>query len=484
MNIIKFNSKINLVIALFFSLISLETIAEAQKPQPPNILFILVDDLGYSDIGCYGNTLHETPNIDRLASKGMRFTDAYTTCAVCSPTRASIQTGQYPIRYGITDWIPGAHFPNTPLKEKFTKNLLPIKEVTIADAFKKHGYKTAFIGKWHLNGKENHTTGYPEDQGYDVNIGGHHKGSPPGGYFAPFKNPKIKDKSDDDYLTDRLGDESIELLKQYAQDKQNPFFMMLSFYTVHMPIQPKKELSTYYSEKIKNYPNKQWKNAAYAAMVHSMDENVGRVLNALDNQELTENTIVVFFSDNGGVESVTSCYPLKGGKGFYNEGGIRVPLIISKPNTIQAGSESAKMVSSNDIFPTLLDMAGLPLQPKAHKDGLSFKPLFEKKIFKGHQALYWHFPHYHGLGETPCSAVRIGDYKFIRHYQDGGKKELYNLKLDIGETQNLLNKMLEKADELEQDLEKWLKKMHAYIPTIDSTYDPSKPFRKKKLTTK
>ncbi|MDZ8120035.1 sulfatase [Pontiella agarivorans] len=466
---------------LFHSIVLLALavgIHDASATDQPNVLFFLVDDLGYSDIGCYGNTLHETPNVDRLAREGIRFTDAYAACAVCSPTRASIQTGQYPVRFGITDWIPGARMPNTPVKEVFTERMLPVEAVTVADAFKGHGYRTAFVGKWHLNDK-GQKTGFPEEQGYEVNIGGYHKGSPPGGYFAPFKNPKISAKPNDHYLTDRLGDECIELLGQYSKDRNIPFFLMLSFYTVHTPIQPKKELVRYYEKKLAKHPSDPWKNPKYAAMVHSMDENVGRVLEALKSLGLDEDTIVVFFSDNGGVEELTSCYPLSGGKGLYHEGGIRVPLIIRKPGMVEAGAESAAIVSSNDLFPTLLDMAGLPLQPAAHKDGRSLKPIFENKPFEGHAALYWHFPHYHGSGETPCSATRVGDYKFIRHYEDG-KRELYNLKDDIGETNNLVNTMPEKAAELEAVLEQWLVEMHAVIPGPDPTYDPSKPFRKVK----
>lgn len=440
----------------------------------PNVLFILVDDLGYSDIGCYGNTLHETPNIDRLAREGMRFTDAYAACAVCSPTRASIQTGQYPVRFGITDWIPGARMPNTPLKEKFTARRLPLEAVTVAEAFKERSYQTAFVGKWHLNDGGD-KTGFPEDQGYDINIGGYHKGSPRS-YFAPFKNPKIEDKPSDDYLTDRLGDECVKLLEHYSKERETPFFMMLSFYAVHTPIQPKKEISCYYANKLKEQPSGHWNNPSYAAMVHCMDENVGRVLQALEDEGLAEDTIVVFFSDNGGVEELTSCYPLSRGKGLYHEGGTRVPLIIRKPGMIQAGTESEEPVISNDLFPTLLDMAGLPLQPEAHKDGISLKPIFENKPYGGHAALYWHFPHYHGSGETPCSAIRMGDYKFIRHYQDGSK-ELYNLKEDLGETNNLMSSMPEKAAELEEKLESWLHEMNAIIPGPDPTYDPSKPFR-------
>ncbi|VGO11704.1 Arylsulfatase [Pontiella desulfatans] len=443
----------------------------------PNVLFILVDDLGYSDVACYGNTLHETPNVDRLAREGMRFTAAYTACAVCSPTRASIQTGQYPIRFGITDWIAGARKPNTPLKEQWTKRMLPLEAVTVAEAFKGQGYKTAFVGKWHLNDHD-HTTGFPEDQGYDVNIGGHHKGSPPGGYFAPFKNPKMDDRPDDLYLTDRLGDEAIGLIESHAGGS-DPFFLMLAFYTVHTPIQPKPELQRHYEKKLAKQPAGHWNNPKYAAMVHSMDENVGRVLDALDRQGMANDTIVVFFSDNGGLSRQTSCWPLSRGKGFYHEGGIRVPLIVRMPGTVKPGSETDEPVISNDLFPTLLDLAGLPLRPDAHKDGLSLKPLLETQRFKSHDLLCWHYPHYHGAGETPASAIRMGDFKFIRHYEDA-TRELYNLKEDIGEADNLVDKMPEMADKYEAALDRWLSQREAYIPKADPGFDPSKPVGKKR----
>lgn len=464
------------MIKTFLSIALILAGAAALAANHPNVVFILVDDLGYSDVACYGNTLHETPNVDRLAREGMRFTDAYTACAVCSPTRASIQTGQYPIRYGITDWIAGARKPNTPLKEKYTERMLPLEAVTVAEAFKEHGYKTSFVGKWHLNDKD-HTTGFPEDQGYDVNIGGHHKGSPPGGYWAPFKNPKMENKPDDHYLTDRMGDEAIGLIKSYAGGN-DPFFMMLAFYTVHTPIQPKQKLSKYYDQKLSEQASSHWDKPKYAAMVHSMDENVGRVLKALDEQKLADDTIVVFFSDNGGLHWQTSCYPLSQGKGFYHEGGIRVPLIIRKPGQVAAGSESDEPVISNDLFPTLLDMAGLPLRPEQHKDGLSLKPVLEERSFEGHDVLCWHYPHYHGAGETPASAIRMGEYKFIRHYQDG-TRELYNLKKDIGEADNLVDKMPEKAEKLEAALDQWLAETEAYIPGPDPDFDPSKPIGRK-----
>lgn len=458
------------------------SVSTTHAAERPNVLFFLVDDLGWSDLACYGNTLHETPNIDRLATEGVRFTNAYAACAVCSPTRASIQTGQYPIRFGITDWIAGARKSNTPLKEKFTERMLPLEAVTVAEAFKENRYKTAFVGKWHLNDFD-HKTGFPEDQGYDINIGGHHKGAPPGGYFAPFRNPKMANKPDDDYLTDRLGDETIGLIEEFSSDQDNPFFLMLSFYSVHTPIQPKVDLEKKYVNKLKSLPNEHWRNPEYAAMLHSVDENIGRITTTLKKHGLAEDTIIVFVSDNGALQRLSNSYPLSRGKGYYQEGGIRVPFIISQSGIAKKGSESNEPVISNDIFPTLLDLAGLPLQPEHHLDGLSLKPILDGTPFRSHDFLCWHYPHYHGEGESPTSAIRIGDYKFIRHYEDG-KRELYNLKKDISEADNLIKKMPEKAKEVEKILDKWLTSQNAYIPKANPDYDPSKPTGKKRNSLK
>jgi arylsulfatase A-like enzyme len=445
----------------------------ASAAERPNVVFFLVDDLGYSGVACYGNSLHETPHVDQLAKEGMRFTDAYTASAVCSPTRASVQSGQYPLRFGITDWIPGALLANRRLLEQPTERILPLETVTVAEAFQEGGYQTAFVGKWHLNNHD-HTTGFPEDQGYEINIGGHHKGRPPGGYFAPFENPRMEDKPEDGYLTDRLGDEAIKLIEDYAGAGDEPFFLMLSFYTVHTPIQPKPELEAHYREKLKNDPNSRWQDPAYAAMVHSMDENVGRVLAALDRTGIEDDTIVVFFSDNGGLHRYTTNFPLRRSKGYYHEGGIRVPLIIRYPSRLAAGSESDQPVISNDLYPTLLDLAGLPLRPQDHKDGISLQPLLRGEPFSGHEALYWHYPHYHGAGETPSSAIRMGDYKFIRHYEDGDR-ELYSLREDMGETNNLVCAMPEKAAALEAKMDEWLTAGGAHIPAPNPDYFPPQP---------
>jgi arylsulfatase A-like enzyme len=457
---------------LLISLLAASIVSAAERP---NIVFFLVDDLGYSDLACYGNPLHETPHVDQLAKEGVRFTDAYAASAVCSPTRASVQTGQYPLRFGITDWIPGARKANQRLLERHTERMLPLETVTVAEAFHEVGYKTAFVGKWHLHDHD-HTTGFPEDQGYEVNIGGYHKGAPPGGYFAPFENPRMEDRPEDGYLTDRLGDEAITLIEDYAGAGGEPFFLMLAFYTVHSPVQAKPEVEAYYREKLKGDPSSPWKNPAYAAMVQSMDENVGRVLKALERAGIKDDTIVVFFSDNGGLHRNTTNLPLSQGKGYYHEGGIRVPLIIRYPSRVAAGSESDLPVISNDLFPTLLDLAGLPLRPEDHKDGISLKPLLRGAPFRGHEALYWHYPHYHGAGETPSSAIRMGDYKFIRHYEHG-KRELYSLREDIGETNNLVSVMPEKAAELEAKLDEWLTAGEAYVPVPNPDFVPSQPKR-------
>jgi arylsulfatase A-like enzyme len=435
------------------------------NPQPkkkPNLLFILVDDLGWSDLSCYGNSIHETPHVDQLAKQGMRFTQAYTACAVCSPTRASIQTGKYPIRMGITDWIPGARKKGMPLEEKYTKTQMPLEEVTVAEAFKKAGYQTSFVGKWHLGETEKF---WPEFQGYDINLGGHSKGSPPGGYFSPYNNPRLPNGPEGEYLTDRLGDEAVKLIEQYSQSPQ-PFFMMMSFYTVHTPIQPQSALNEKYIHKIEDTKNDHWNNPGYAAMVQSMDENVGKILDALKHFALEQDTIVIFTSDNGGLikNHITSNYPLSLGKGFYHEGGIRVPTVIRWPGVIRPGSVSECPIISMDYYPTMLEMAGLSLMPEQHIDGLSLLPLLKGESKLKRDTFYWHYPHYHGAGETPCSAIRVGNYKFIRHYETN-QKELYNLKNDVGEENNLIEKLPLKASELEQKLDAWLRKMNAYIPS-------------------
>ena len=351
-------SKTNLFTLLFLSIFIFS--CSTQKKQP-NFVFILVDDLGWADVKCnYPESFYDTPNIDQLAKNGVRFTNAYAANPVCSPTRAALMTGKHPNRMNITDWIPGSNPRNRPLLGSEDGTELALEEITLAEKLKENGYKTCFAGKWHL-GDEGF---FPEDQGFDINIGGHHRGSPPGGYYSPYKNPKMIDGPDGEYLTDRLTDEGINFI---TENRDNPFFLYLAFYTVHTPIQPSIKYIEKYKTKrdalnIKEVPHVKegdgWtktlqENAALASMVASMDENVGRVLSALKEQGLDENTWVIFTSDNGGLSTLyrknapTSNGPLRAGKGWCYEGGIRVPLIISGPEIICYLSPWGEVIGQN-----------------------------------------------------------------------------------------------------------------------------------------
>ena len=454
-----------------------------KKKNKPNFVFILVDDLGWKDVGYMGSTFYETPHIDKLASQGMMFTNAYAAASVCSPTRASIMAGKYPARLDITDWIGGKQ--KGKLLPAEYKHQLPLEEVTIAEAFKQAGYKTCFIGKWHLGDKPY----FPEKQGFDINIGGHAAGQP-GSYFYPYKNkrssyfdvPGLENGREGEYLTDRLTDESLKFLDK---NKGKPFLLYLSHYAVHTPLQSKKELTEKYRAKAEALPQNdgnEWlpeRNSftrqrqdqpVYAGMVQSTDESVGRVMQKLDELGLTENTIVIFMSDNGGLSTLykrksgpTSNVPLRAGKGWLYEGGIREPMIVKWPGVVQPGSVCDVPVVSTDFYPTMLEMTGLPLKPQQHKDGLSLVPLLKQEGGLNRKALFWHFPHYHGSGSKPSGAVRAGDYKLIEWFEDG-KIELYNLKNDLGEKHDLAKKMPDKAEELKQMLHAWRKRVDAKMP--------------------
>ncbi|MEX0866255.1 MAG: sulfatase, partial [Pirellulales bacterium] len=397
-----------------------------------NFVFFLVDDLGWADVGCFGSEFHETPHIDKLAASGMRFTNGYAACPVCSPTRASILTGRHPVRVDITDWIPGqtrTRQNGAKFQHIEDRDNLALEEVTIAEALKQHGYQTFFAGKWHL-GDRGH---WPTDQGFDVNIGGNSKGSPPGGYYAPWTNPTLEAKHEGEYLTERLTEESLKFLQD--RDQSKPFLLYLSYYNVHTPIQPYKKRVDHYQKKAqeafagKTPVGKEHEgtsrlrqdNPAYASMVAAVDDSVGAVLAKLDELDLTDNTVVVFFSDNGGLCTVknvgpTSNLPLRSGKGWLYEGGVREPTIIRAPGVTKPGSESHTPVVSMDFFPTMLQLAGLPLQPKKHNDGVSLLPLLTGKGKLDRKSLYWHYPHYHGSTWTPGASIRDGDWKLIEFY--------------------------------------------------------------------
>jgi arylsulfatase A-like enzyme len=454
----------------------LSPVSFAQRDAPsgprgkrPNFVFLLVDDLGWSDIACFGNTFHETPNIDRLAAEGMRFTNAYAACAVCSPTRASIQTGKYPIRLGLTDYIPGERHRDKPLVTKFTATEMPLEERTLAEALQAHGYRTAFLGKWHLGGRKY----YPQHQGYDINVAGNFKGHPWDGYFSPYNLEHLENGPEGEYLTDRLTDEALKILDRFGEDPTRPFLLFMSYYTVHMPIQAKPEVQKKYEAKKRAREDPRWKNTGYAGMVDSLDQSVGRILEKIRSLGVAQNTVVFFMSDNGGVDyaKVSTNDPLRGGKGRYWEGGIREPMIVRWPGVTRAGSVCAVPVVSMDFYPTLLDIAGLPLDPEQHRDGLSLVPLLEGGGTLERDALFWHYPHYHCSGARPVSAVRLGSYKFLRHYESG-RKELYNLEKDVSETENLIAAEPEKARELEARLDGWLKEVGAYLPVPQKPVEP------------
>ncbi|MBW1963524.1 MAG: sulfatase, partial [Deltaproteobacteria bacterium] len=422
-----------------------------EEETKPNFIFFLVDDMGYSDVGCFGSDYYETPNIDRLAEEGMKFTTAYASCMVCSPTRASLLTGKYPGRLHITHAIPILGYKRikngtgTPLKDADYVMNLPLEEVTIAEALKPAGYATISIGKWHVC---NDSAYYPEYQGFDKNIGGNHRGNT-GEYFYPYYgrwrmaegHPWIEwntlpDGEPGEYLTDRLTDEALKFLDE---NKEKPFFLYLSHSAVHTPIEAKDSLIRKYEEKpvdsIKGHTK-----PAYAAMIESVDQSLGALQRKLDELGLTENTIIIFTSDNGGHGKWTSNYPWRGNKGNFYEGGIRVPLIIKWPGVTEPGSVCNETVITNDFFPTMLEMAGLPLMPEQHLDGLSLLPLLKKEGNLGRETLYWHFPNYIGAGHPnrskPVGVIRFREWKLFEWFEDGSL-ELYNLENDPRETTNL-----------------------------------------------
>jgi arylsulfatase A-like enzyme len=475
--------QINSAFQYIYGMLFIAVLIGCSGNRQPNFVFILVDDLGWKDLGCYGSEFYETPHIDRLASKSMLFTDAYASCPVCSPTRASIMTGKYPSRLNITDWIPGSDPKDKKLLGPQDLHELPLSEVTIAETLKSNGYKTFFAGKWHL-GDEGF---FPEDQGFEINKGGHHKGSPPGGYYSPYKNPRLTDGPEGEYLTDRLANESINFLQK---NKDNPFFLYLSFYSVHTPIQASKKHIKKFQDKAgqifeQREPSKvvehegititEQYNPAYASMIYAMDENVGRLLNEIEELDLTENTVIFFTSDNGGLSTLeanrtapTSVLPLRAGKGWGYEGGIRVPLIVKSLGN-QSNGKNKIPVISNDFYPTILELAGLPLMPNQHLDGVSIAPLLNGGTKLNRDAIFWHYPHYHGSSWTPGAAIRSGDWKLVEFY-DYEKTELYNLKEDIGEIKDLSERYPEKVTELKKKLRQMQEETDAKFPTANPAF--------------
>ena len=430
---------------------------EADRGGKPNIVFFLIDDLGWADLGCYGSRYYETPRIDALAQQGMRFTDAYAACCACSPTRASILTGQYPARLHLTDWIPGRTPANAKLAIPDWRQYLPSEEVTLAEALKSTGYATAAVGKWHL-GSEPY---FPEHQGFDVNVAGSNIGAP-GSYFSPYKNrPTIPGGKPGDYLTDQLTNEALAFITAHRSE---PFFLYLAHYAVHTPIQAKTKLIAEYRDK----PGSNGQTSAvYAAMVQSVDESVGRVLDTLDRLDIAEQTCVILFSDNGGLArpNATSNVPLRSGKGFPFEGGVRVPFLIRWPGVVPPGSLCRDVITSVDFYPTVLEITGCreTSDHQALVDGVSLLPLLSETGALERDAVYWHYPHYNPIGGFPYGAVRQGDWKLIEFYEDG-HTELYDLRNDLSEANDLAGTKPELAATLAKKLHSWRTSVDAQMP--------------------
>ena len=455
----------------------------APRKDKPNVVLILIDDMGWTDAACYGSRYYETPNIDRLAAGGMKFTNGYAACAVCSPTRAAVMTGRYPARLGVTDWIrsrfQGGKIPadkknpsgytggkNRPILCPKNALWMELEEITIAEALKPAGYTSCHIGKWHLGPDDQ----YPDRQGFDYNIGGCDYGQPPS-YFDPYKNPRqgqiptIKPRKEGEYLTDREADEAAAFIKKHHD---RPFFLYMAHYAVHTPIQAKKDLVAKYKAKT---PTNQ-KNPAYAAMVHSVDDAVGRIMATLEECGVAGNTLVIFTSDNGGLLGPTNNAPLRSGKGHPYEGGIREPLIVRWPGLVKPGTTCDVPVTSVDYFPTVCEAVGVALPNDRPIDGESIMPLLKGTGTLRRDAIFWHFPHYRG-GIVPYSIIRAGDWKLIKRY-DGKTYELFNLKDDLSEKTDLADREADVVKRLDAKLVAWLKAANAKMPKANPDYQPKK----------
>ncbi len=452
----------------------------APAADPLNVIVVLVDDLGWMDVGVQGSDFYKTPNIDKLAATGMRFTEGYAACAVCSPTRAALMTGRYPARLGITDWIraefqlqgrqwpnmrqaPGYHRGDNTLLTPVNELVLPHSEITLVEMLKPLGYRSRFIGKWHLGGRGH----LPTDQGFDENIGGWDYGQPPS-YFDPYTVgdwlpmgiPTLAPRNKDEYLTDREADEAVSFIRE---NRDQPFLLYLSHYAVHTPIQAKPDLIKKY-EKARDQKGQD--DPVYASMVHSVDDSMGRLLSTLEELGLDDNTLIVFTGDNGGLDREgrpTENAPLRSGKGYAYEGGLRTPWIFRWPGVTQPGSVSKTPISSVDLAPTIASAVGTRPPVDRAIDGVDLTPALQGFSLED-RALYWHFPHYrHGPGHDPYSVIRDGDLKLIKFY-DPPKLEMYDLAKDLSETNDLAPSQPDKVRELEAKLSAHLESVGARIP--------------------
>jgi arylsulfatase A-like enzyme len=463
-----------------------ENANEESRIKKQNIVFILADDLGVNDLSFAGSKYYETPSIDRIASEGVVFNQGYAACQVCSPSRASIMTGQSAARHGITDWIGAAtgeiwgNKRNTKILPPEYKHSLDDNSTTIAEALKQGGYKTFFAGKWHLG----EAPSSPENNGFDVNKGGWEVGSPKGGFYAPWENPKLIAKHDGESLTMRLAQETADFI---TQNKDTTFFAFLSFYAVHAPIQTTEDKWRKYRNKAEKQgiPDSGFEmervlpirnvqdNPIYAGLVETMDDAVGLVLNKLEELGLDENTIIVFTSDNGGVASgdafSTSNLPLRGGKGYQWEGGIREPYIIKAPSLKNTPKSIDYPVSGIDFYPTLLDLVDVETKPTQVIDGVSLLPLLKGESLEN-RALFWHYPHYGNQGGEPASIIRRNEWKLIHYYEDG-RDELYNLTYDSAEKQDVIKENMDLAKKLRTELDTYLQSVHANTPIENLNYN-------------
>lgn len=458
-----------IVAAPFFALLT-------HAADKPNFVFFLVDDFSEGALSGGGSDLIETPNIDRLMKQSMRFTNGYAACTVCSPSRAAILTGAYPGRTNCTDWIVGHKNPKAKLKVPDWNMKMHHERIVLPEALKEAGYKTQFVGKWHLlpiNDPAAMDKHFPEAHGFDVNIGGREWGQPkgPGKYFHPFGMPGVTSKPGD-FLTDRLTDYAVDFI---ADNKENPFLVYFSYYTVHGPIMCKPELQKKYEEKIKSGKYRH-KNAKYAGMVESLDDSVGRVLAELEKQGIADNTIIIFTGDNGAVGNEYTL-DLRGAKGLAHEGGTREPFFIKWPGITKPDTTSDVPVIGTDFYPTMLEMAGLPQRPDQHQDGLSLVPLLKGGTCLKARSLFWHYPHYHKT--KPYGAIRNGNFKLIEFFENGDL-ELYDLAADHKETKNLAAVQPEKAQTLLSELKAWRKIVDAQMMTPNPAYDPDYKKRAKR----
>lgn len=473
----------------------------SQQQSKPNIIIIMADDLGWADLQCYGSTFYETPNLNKLAAGGLRFTRAYATSPVCSPTRSSLMTGKFPVKTGVTDWITGRQANNRVMPyEKLlahpTAYQLDLDEETIAEVAIKSGYKTFYAGKWHLGENEKY---WPESQGWEINKGGWSKGAPTGlkndstgAYFTPYNNPRLPDGPSGEYLTDRLTGECIQFMEK---NSASPFLMMFSMYAVHNPLQAPKSLIAKYTRKQEQLGlsteqrfrkdemwmklENDWKqrivqdNPVYAAMIENMDTNVGRILSSLEKLGLDKNTIVIFTSDNGGLStaegSPTVNGPLRAGKGWLYEGGIRVPLLIWGHEYLNRGNTYDFPVTTADIFTTLVHVMSKGYKINGDIDGTDIFSLVANEKKSRDRLLYWHYPHYSNQGGRPASAIMKGEYKLIYHHESK-EVELYNLREDVSEQRDLSKLNTKVTQEMNNELQKWLKNTGATIPEHNPGY--------------